>query len=277
MSSTRLGALFGALLFVACGGGDPPPGSATEAAPTSDASTASTSSTPTTADASTSPCEPTTCLAAGKTCGAIPDGCGDTLECGECIDPETCGGGGVDNVCGRPCAAVRAIFFDLGDTLVVQDGGAQFVERPGASAAIAELKALGMRVGVITNTPDGFTEQDLDDLLEDPSLLDEFEVVLLSSQATSPPKPDPAIFLEAHALLPDAPPVQQIAFVSENLAEIADMQLAPTLGARAAGMVGIHLSPDPASPLADYTITPEQFDMFVILAETEWLNCPDSP
>ncbi|GEJ58776.1 Ig-like domain-containing protein [Anaeromyxobacter diazotrophicus] len=42
------------------------------------------------------PCTPTTCAAAGKTCGAIPDGCGGTLACGSCAAGETC----TANVCG---------------------------------------------------------------------------------------------------------------------------------------------------------------------------------
>lgn len=271
-----LAALFGALLLVACGG-DPSHTSDTDGATTSTASTTdpTTSSTPTTTTATSTgtSCEPTTCAAAGKTCGAVPDGCGATLECGECVAPETCG---ADNVCAPPCVPVRAIFFDLGDTLVVSDGDL-FVERPGASATIADLKQLGMRVGIITNTPPGFTVDDLENLLADPSLLDAFEVLLLSSQATSPPKPDPAIFLEAHGLLTDPPPVAQVAFVTENLAEIADQELAPTQGARAAGMVGIHLSSAPSSPLADYTIAPDQLNMLVTMAETEWLSCAASP
>src|SRR5262249_25371864 len=45
-------------------------------------------------------CTPTTCAAAGKNCGSISDGCGGTLNCGSCTAPETCGGGGVANVCG---------------------------------------------------------------------------------------------------------------------------------------------------------------------------------
>jgi hypothetical protein len=47
-------------------------------------------------------CTPTTCAAQGKNCGAIPNGCGDTLNCGDtCPDgDETCGGGGTPNVCG---------------------------------------------------------------------------------------------------------------------------------------------------------------------------------
>lgn len=187
--------------------------------------------------------------------------------------PTTSGGPSPDM--GAPCVSVRAIFFDLGDTLVVSDGDL-FVERPGASAMIADLKALGMRVGIITNTPAGFSREDLEGLLVDPGLLDAFEVVLLSSEAASPPKPDPQIFAEAHGLLSDAPPIEEVAFVSENLAEIADEARVPTQGARAANMVGIHLSADPPSPRADYTIAPDGLDMLVSLAEAEWLSCGGS-
>jgi hypothetical protein len=53
-------------------------------------------------------CTPTTCAAAGKNCGTIPDGCGGTLTCGACTGFQTCGGGGTPNVCGctpTTCAA----------------------------------------------------------------------------------------------------------------------------------------------------------------------------
>ena len=45
-------------------------------------------------------CVPTTCAAAGKTCGTIDNGCGGSINCGSCTWPQTCGGGGVENVCG---------------------------------------------------------------------------------------------------------------------------------------------------------------------------------
>ncbi len=41
------------------------------------------------------PCTPTTCVAQGKNCGSIPDGCGGTLACGTCTAPAVC----VSNVC----------------------------------------------------------------------------------------------------------------------------------------------------------------------------------
>jgi hypothetical protein len=50
-------------------------------------------------DEATAQCEPTSCAAAGASCGVLDDGCGGTLECGECGDGLTCGGDGVANVC----------------------------------------------------------------------------------------------------------------------------------------------------------------------------------
>ncbi len=54
-------------------------------------------------------CTPTTCIEQGKNCGTISDGCGGSLDCGTCAPSETCGGGGVANVCGvctpTSCAA----------------------------------------------------------------------------------------------------------------------------------------------------------------------------
>jgi hypothetical protein len=48
-------------------------------------------------------CQPATCVVAGgKYCGKIGDGCGGTLECGDCPMGDTCGGGGTAQVCGRP-------------------------------------------------------------------------------------------------------------------------------------------------------------------------------
>lgn len=40
-----------------------------------------------------SPCEPTTCSALGKSCGAWPDGCGGALSCGTCASGSLCDNG----------------------------------------------------------------------------------------------------------------------------------------------------------------------------------------
>lgn len=46
-------------------------------------------------------CTPQACPAAFE-CGVASDGCDGTANCGVCTPPETCGGGGVSNVCGIP-------------------------------------------------------------------------------------------------------------------------------------------------------------------------------
>jgi len=55
------------LYFLGCGGGVPP-GPPQSPGP----------------DQTVPQCMPTTCAAAGATCGTIPDGCGHMLSCGEC-------------------------------------------------------------------------------------------------------------------------------------------------------------------------------------------------
>lgn len=45
-------------------------------------------------------CTPLTCQQIGANCGTVGDGCGHTLSCGNCVAPQTCGGGGIKNVCG---------------------------------------------------------------------------------------------------------------------------------------------------------------------------------
>ncbi len=44
-------------------------------------------------------CSPTTCATLGYDCGPAGDGCGNQLDCGSCVAPQFCGGGG-PGVCG---------------------------------------------------------------------------------------------------------------------------------------------------------------------------------
>jgi hypothetical protein len=37
---------------------------------------------------------------AGKNCGPVADGCGGMVDCGSCMPPRTCGGGGIAGICG---------------------------------------------------------------------------------------------------------------------------------------------------------------------------------
>jgi hypothetical protein len=45
-------------------------------------------------------CIPLTCQQQNVNCGFTGDGCGNLLDCGSCVAPSTCGGGGVPGQCG---------------------------------------------------------------------------------------------------------------------------------------------------------------------------------
>jgi hypothetical protein len=47
-------------------------------------------------------CTPQTCASQKMNCGPVADGCGGILMCGSCTAPATCGGGGLNGVCGSP-------------------------------------------------------------------------------------------------------------------------------------------------------------------------------
>jgi hypothetical protein len=67
-------------------------------------------------------CVPTTCTAQGKNCGAISDGCGGTLECGNCTPPNTCGGSGTPNVCGTSSGTTYSTSFPLTENPISESG-----------------------------------------------------------------------------------------------------------------------------------------------------------
>jgi hypothetical protein len=172
---------------------------------------------------------------------------------------------GLATVGSAAAAPIEAVFFDLGDTLVASSGGT-FVLRPGAAETVDALQARGIPLGIITNVPANWTIEDLEAALEEPEFLDEFDVVVLSSQAPAA-KPNPAIYTFAHGQLPGSIPTANTAFVGENLSEIANAQLNPTLGCRAAGMLGIHLSDAAPSPFTDYTVPTTDLMQVVLVVE----------
>lgn len=167
------------------------------------------------------------------------------------------------------CTPVLAVFFDLGETLVTERDDGLFETIPAAATLIDALEALELPKGIITTVESGWHIEDLAALLVDPGLLDRFEVVLLSSEAESAPKPAPEIYLEAVGLLTDAPPVGQILFVTENLRDVANAD-PPTRGARAAGLVGVHVSDETPDPLADHTVP---LDGLATMTELPWFTC----
>lgn len=170
------------------------------------------------------------------------------------------------------CAPLAAIFFDLGETLVTAQEDGRFADIPQAIDLLDALDAMDMPMGLITNVPNRYDRDDLEALLVDPALLDRFAVVLLSSEATAPPKPDPAIYAEAVSLLEQPPAIERTAFLTEELEGIADAD-PPTQGAQAAGMIGVYLSDEGPSPLADHTVAPE--DMAGI-ATADWVTCAEA-
>lgn len=50
------------------------------------------------------PCIPLRCSDVHDACGAMPDTCGGTAQCGDCTGVDECGGGGLPNVCGDPAS-----------------------------------------------------------------------------------------------------------------------------------------------------------------------------
>ncbi len=111
-----------------------------------------------------------------------------------------------------PGRAYDAIFFDIGGTLVASG---QWVE--GAEAALAELGARDIPVGVISNT-DNLTRDEVLDLLPGDFDFDRFEpdLVVLSSEVQIA-KPDPRIFalaVERAGVVPS-----RCLFCGEDLAE----------------------------------------------------------
>jgi hypothetical protein len=65
-------------------------------------------------------CVPRTCAQLGYNCGPAGDGCGNLLQCGNCVSPNVCGGGGVPGVCGNsvPCTGLcqQQVTCDAGAT-----------------------------------------------------------------------------------------------------------------------------------------------------------------
>ena len=65
---------------------------------------------------------PTTCAAAGAECGALADGCGGQLMCGDCTAPQTCGGGGMANRCGEGACTPTTCAAEGADCGMLSDG-----------------------------------------------------------------------------------------------------------------------------------------------------------
>jgi lysophospholipase L1-like esterase len=105
-------------------------------------------------------CTPGTCATSGKTCGAIPDGCGATITCGTCAAPQTCGGAGVANVCGAtsapppppPAGAGGVRIMPLGDSITLGVNGGY------RNGLWSRLSAAGHSVDFVGSQSDPYTK-----------------------------------------------------------------------------------------------------------------------
>src|ERR1700754_4236678 len=128
--------------------------------------------------------------------------------------------------------SVKAVFFDLGATLVVSN---PIGWNEGAKAALVALRALDVRLGIISNTGD-MTRAQLLPML--PADFDfgrfEADLVLLSSEGGIQ-KPQPGIF--ERAITRAGLPAEQCLYCSEDFRE--------SLAAQASGMRVARLEPPP--------------------------------
>jgi putative hydrolase of the HAD superfamily len=134
--------------------------------------------------------------------------------------------------------SIRVVFFDIGDTLVVSADRSWV---PGAKAVLAELRARGLRRGVISNT-DGLSRSQLAPILPDDFDWDEFDppLVILSAEV-GVEKPSPQIF--------------QLAVAASGVAAAACLfcteELPHTLVAQRVGLLAARVQPPPHSDVGD--------------------------
>jgi formylglycine-generating enzyme required for sulfatase activity len=73
-------------------------------------------------------CIPSTCLQRSKNCGVTDDGCGGAVACGACPAGQTCGGGGIPNVCGKGDCAAKSCQAQGKNCGTVSDGCSLLVD-----------------------------------------------------------------------------------------------------------------------------------------------------
>jgi len=103
-------------------------------------------------------CTPATCQSAGKDCGSMPDGCGQAIACGACSGGQTCGGGGVANVCAAGSCTPTTCAAMGKDCGLVSDGCGDVLSC-GACAAPKSCSA-GGTANVCGVWPDAGAKQD---------------------------------------------------------------------------------------------------------------------
>ncbi|PRN02983.1 hypothetical protein A0O30_19600 [Pseudomonas sp. LLC-1] len=130
----------------------------------------------------------------------------------------------------------KAVFCDIRDTLGIVDyKGHLVLYRPTSVDMLKSLKAMGLRVGLITNLPSDVSTESGLQMIKDAGI-DEFidPDGFVTNHDAKADKPDPAIYLFAAAKMRLR--TDECIFIGENLSEV--------VGAQAAGM-GAVLKPFP--------------------------------
>jgi putative hydrolase of the HAD superfamily len=128
---------------------------------------------------------------------------------------------------------LKAVFFDLGDTLILEQGNRHLGETsfdavPQAEETLVELKQKGFKLGIIPNTTVS-REQDVHKALQRLGLESYFDVIVTSVDAGCE-KPDRRIFSVA---------LQALGIKADEAVMIGDEVATDILGGNGAGMITI--------------------------------------
>lgn len=115
--------------------------------------------------------------------------------------------------------------------------GARFALYPEAADVLAQLRARGIRIAIITNGPSGLQRSKLAAV----GIADGFDAVIVSGEQ-GVQKPDPAIFALA---------VDQLGVTAEEALHIGDNQVADVTGARGAGLTAVWIDRTGAERTSD--------------------------
>ena len=119
----------------------------------------------------------------------------------------------------------KAIFFDIGDTLAtasMTNGGTRLVLTvlPGVITVLTKLKTKSIPLGIISNTPDNFTQSTVDRSLKDAGLFDFFvPKLMIYSSVVGLKKDSVTIFCFAADRAGFPHDRNQCVFVGENVTE----------------------------------------------------------
>jgi phosphoglycolate phosphatase-like HAD superfamily hydrolase len=150
----------------------------------------------------------------------------------------------------RVAMAIAIVFFDLGETLVTRPR----CWLPGAQAVLSSLRQAGVRLGIISNTPDLAKRAAILELLPTDFDLGAFDAnLILFSSEIKMEKPHRAIFEEA--VMRAGKPANQCLYCSEDIVE--------TLMAQQVGMRSIRVQTRPNSDLGELQKRIEEFDVLV--------------